>query len=114
VGRRGLRAYYTIYCDCYCWAPYFGGSWVGDFPLNDSDQKASFIGQSCVMDIESYDSSLPMGSPELGIKFTHECGFSVLGEYKGIFNDKVRVNQFDVRLEWIFLVPQTCTKNFIC
>jgi len=101
-GEVGLRAYYTIYCDCYCWAPYIGGSWVGDFPLNDSDQKASFVGQSCVMDVESYDSSLQMGSPEVGFKFTHECGFSVLGEYKGIFNDKVRVNQFDVRLEWIF------------
>jgi len=102
-GEAGLRAYYTIHCDCFCWAPFLGASWVGDFPLFDSDQKASFVGQSCVIDVESYDTTaLQMGSPEAGFKVTNECGFSLFGEYKGIFNDKVLINQFDLRLEWIF------------
>ena len=101
-GEGGLRAYYTIACDCFCWAPFLGVSSVGDFPLDDSHQKASFIDQTCIMDIESYDSSLQMVSPEVGFKYSNECGFSILGGYKGLFNDKVRINQFDVRLEWIF------------
>ncbi len=101
-GEAGLRGYYTISCDCFCYAPYLGASWVGEFPLHDSDQKASFREQSCVMDVESYDSAVHLGSPEAGVKVTYDCGFSFLLGYKGLFNSDVRINQAEVRLDWVF------------
>lgn len=98
----GLLFYYTYEYDCFCLAPYLGVSWVGEFPLSDSDQKASFQGQSCIMDVESYDSSIQYVSPQAGFKWTSDCGFSILIGYKGLYNHKVRLNQVEGRLEYIF------------
>ena len=98
-GEAGLRWYYEFDCDCYCFAPYLGASGVGEFPLHKSKQKASFVDQSCVMDVTSYDSAVYLGSPEAGIKWTHCNGGSITVGYKGLFNDKTRINQFEVRVE---------------
>ena len=101
-GEAGLRWYCEFDRDCYCFAPYLGASWVGEFPLHKSKQKASFVNQSCVMDVTSYDSSVQLGSPEAGIKLTYCDGSSFTVGYKGLFNDKTRINQFEARVDWGF------------
>jgi len=101
-GEAGMRLSYIMRCDCFCFAPYIGASWVGDFPINDSDQKANFRGRSCVMDIEAYDDSIQLGSPEMGFRLTYDCGPSMLVGYKGLFGKKDRINQIDIRFEWAF------------
>ncbi len=101
-GEAGLRGYYTISCSCFCYAPYLGASWVGEFPLHDSKQKATFINQSPVIDVKAYDSAVHLGSPEAGVKVTYDNGFSFLVGYKGLFNSDVRINQVEGRVEWVF------------
>lgn len=101
-GEAGLRAYYTRVCECSCLAPYIGLSWVGEFPLDNSNQRARFIGQDCVFTVTSYDSSIQFGSPEVGVKWTRNSGFSFSIGYKGLFSSKAHINQVDARLEWIF------------
>ena len=102
-GEAGLRAYYEWECWCdSCFAPYLGVSWIGEFPLGNSKQKASFIYQMCVMNVKSYGSDNHVVSPEAGVKWTHRCGVSLLAGYKGLYNNRTRINQVEGRLEWIF------------
>lgn len=98
----GLVWYITKAHECYCISPYIGGSYVGEYPLHDSDQRASFINQSFVMNVFSYDSLNHLGSPQAGIKWTHNCGCSLIAGYKGLYNNRTRINQVEGRLEWIF------------
>lgn len=101
-GEAGLLCYCEINCDCFCWAPYLGLSWVGEFPLEKSKQPASFIGQSCIIDATSYEDDIQLASPQAGIKYTHCSGLSFLLGYKGLYNKEIRINEFEARLEWIF------------
>lgn len=101
-GEAGLRAYRTWDCDCFCFAPYLGLSWVGDFPLSKSHSKGSFVGQSCVINTTSYHSSVQLVSPQAGIKFTTDCGLSFSIGYKGFYNEKTNNNEVDARFEWVF------------
>ena len=32
-GEAGVRIYHTYVCECSCWAPFLGVSWVGEFPI---------------------------------------------------------------------------------
>lgn len=98
----GLKGYYSIMCNCSCFAPYFGLSYVGEFPLHRSKQKGNFRDQSCLIDPTAYDSAVNLGSPELGIKWTHCNGFSFVVGYKGLFNSKTSINELEGRLEWVF------------
>ena len=101
-GEAGLRAYRTWSCNYSCFAPYLGLSWVGEFPMGHSKQKASFIGQSCVIDASSYHSSVQLVSPQAGIKWTSYCGISFSVGYKGLYNSKTNINEVDGRIEWDF------------
>ncbi len=101
-GEAGLRAYRTWVCECSCFAPYIGLSWVGEFPLGHSKQKASFTGQSCVIDVTSYHSSIQLASPQAGVKWTQNSGFSFLVGYKGLYNSKTSINEVDASVEWVF------------
>ena len=98
----GLRTSYEfLECD-YCIAPYLGLSWVGEFPLHTSHQRASFTGQSCVMNIQRYHSDRHLASPEAGLKFTRCNGLSILSGYKGLFDSDTRIHQLELRMEWVF------------
>ncbi|MDN3506100.1 MAG: autotransporter domain-containing protein [Simkaniaceae bacterium] len=101
-GEAGLLWYIESDCDTYCFAPYLGLSWVGEFPLNESKQPASFTGQSCVIKALSFDSSVQLGAPQAGIKWSHCNGASFSLGYKGLFNGSTRINQFDGRFDWVF------------
>jgi hypothetical protein len=101
-GEAGLFLFSPWMCQSGCIAPYLGLSWVGEFPLNDSDQVAHFQGQKCKIDTEAYDSSVQLASPEVGVKWTSCGGFSALIGYKGLYNSDVRISQIEGRLEWIF------------
>lgn len=101
-GEAGLRAYRTWACECYCFAPYIGLSWVGEFPLNHSKQRASFTGESCVIDVTSYHSSVQLASPQAGVKWTTNGGVSFLVGYKGLYNDKTNINEIEANLDWVF------------
>jgi hypothetical protein len=101
-GEAGLFSYYNMMCGCWCFAPYLGISWVGEFPLNDSKQKGKYRDLHATVDVESYDSANQLVSPEAGIKWTHFCGFSTLLGYKGLYNSDIRMNQIELRLEWIY------------
>jgi outer membrane autotransporter protein len=98
----GLKWYYEVDCDCFCWAPYLGASYVGEFPIHKSKQPASFVGQSCVINAKSYDSSVHLGSPQAGVKWTNCSGWSFLLGYKGLFNSKTTINEIEGRIEWLF------------
>lgn len=98
----GLKTYRTINYKQFCFAPYLGLSWVGEFPINDSRQKASFTEQSCVIDAKSYHSSVQLVSPQAGIKWTTNKRFSFIFGYKGLFNRTVHINEVEARLEWLF------------
>ena len=98
----GLLWYYEADCGCYCYAPYLGLSYVGEFPLNKSKQPASFTGRSCVINATSYDSSVHLGAPQAGVKWTHCNGASILLGYKGLFNNKTHINEIEGRFEWVF------------
>lgn len=102
-GEAGLMTSYTFVQDCWCCtAPYIGGSWVYDYPLNDSDQKASFIDQVGVISVEAYDSPVQMGSVQAGIRHSRCTGFALQVGYRGLFNRDTRINQLDLRLEWSY------------
>lgn len=101
-GEAGLKAYRTWACECSCFAPYIGLSWVGEFPLEHSKQRASFVDQSCTFSVTSYHSSVQLASPMAGLKWTYNCGMSWSVGYKGLFNRKTSINEVDARLEWIF------------
>lgn len=101
-GEVGLRAYRTWVCQCSCFAPYIGLSWVGEFPLGHSKQKASFTGQSCVIDVTSYHSSVQLASPQAGVKWTRNSGLSLLLGYKGLYNNKTSINEVEGRVEWVY------------
>jgi len=89
------------YCGS-CIVPYIGGSYVGEFPLNASRQKASFIGKACVIDAKSYDNTVHLGSPTVGASWIYCDDFSFTASYKGLFNNKTRINEAEVRFDWIF------------
>jgi len=101
-GEVGIRAYHTWDCDCFCFAPYLGLSWVGEFPLSHSKQKGHFVGHSCTFSVDSYHSAIQLASPEAGIKFTSPCGFSMWVGYKGLYNSSTNINQVDAGIEWVF------------
>lgn len=101
-GEAGLRAYRTWNCDCFCFAPWIGLSWVGEFPLSHSKQRASFDDQSCTFSVNSYHKSIQLASPEAGIKFTNPCGFSLWVGYKGLYNSSTNINQVDLGVDWVF------------
>ena len=82
--------------------PYLGVSWVGEFPLNKSMQKAHFVHQSCEMDVTSYHTSVQLVSPQAGFKWTYTDGYSFILGYRGLYNSKTRINQVEGRLEWIY------------
>ena len=98
----GLKGYYEIQCCNYCFAPFLGLSWIGEFPLGDSRQKANFQEQDCVMNIRSYHSLFNFASPEAGFKITRCNGLSFIGSYKGIFNNRTRSHEMEARFEWAF------------
>lgn len=89
-------------CGCYCYAPYLGIAWVGEFPLNKSRQPASFVDMSCVINALSYKSEQNLAAPQAGIKYTNCNGFSFLVGYKGLYNHRTVINQIDGRVEWVF------------
>ncbi len=101
-GESGIRWRYEVDCECYCFSPYIGLSWVGEFPIGKSKQPASFVGQSCTIDALSYDSSVQLGSPQAGIKWSHCNGASFMLGYKGLFNNSVRINEIEGRVDWSF------------
>lgn len=101
-GEAGLKVYRTWFFEDSCLAPYLSLSWVGEFPLGSSKEKASFAGQSCVIDVTSYHSSMQLGSPQAGIKWTMNSGFTFSVGYKGLFNSKTSINEAEGRLEWVF------------
>lgn len=98
----GILTGYEFDYECCCTFPYFGLSWVGEFPLHDSKQPASFVDSSCIIDALSYKSEQSLVVPQAGIKYTHCSGCSLLLNYKGLFNGKTCINQVNARLEWIF------------
>lgn len=101
-GELGLKWSYEFDCGCYCYAPYVGISWVGEFPLGTSKQPASFKNENYEIDALSYDSSVQLGAPQAGIKWSHCNGASFLLGYKGLYNGSVRINEVEGRFEWIF------------
>ncbi|MBS0629303.1 MAG: autotransporter domain-containing protein [Verrucomicrobia bacterium] len=98
----GLRAYWQWACDCFCWAPYLGVSWVGEFPLDHCKQRANFKDVNCTFTVDCFDSSVQLVSPVAGIKWTTNCGTSFSIGYKGLYNGSTNINQVDVRVEWLF------------
>ncbi|MDN3506816.1 MAG: autotransporter domain-containing protein [Simkaniaceae bacterium] len=96
-----LATWEFTYCGS-CIAPYVGGSYVGEFPLNESRQKASFLGQTCVIDAISYDTTIHLGSPTVGASWVYCNDFSLTASYKGLFNNKTRINEAEVRFDWIY------------
>lgn len=98
----GIDWRFLVDCCCYCISPYIGLSYVGEFPLNDGDQRASFRGRSCVMDVTSYHSDVHLVSPQAGIKYSHCNGFSFILGYKGLYNRNTIISQGEGRLEWVF------------
>ena len=77
-GEAGLRLYH-IWENCKSFsAPYIALSWVGEYPLGKIHQRASFIGQSCVIDTVSAHSSIQFISPQLGMKWTDSCARFIL------------------------------------
>ncbi|MFI4919903.1 MAG: autotransporter domain-containing protein, partial [Legionellales bacterium] len=101
-GESGLKVYYNWKVQCICLAPYLSLSWVGEFPLGTSRQKAQFKGQTSKISVKSYHSSVQLVSPQAGIKWTSNDGFSFIFGYKGLFNRKVQINEAEARLEWLF------------
>lgn len=101
-GEAGLKMYRIWDTACFCFAPYLGLSWVGEFPLGKSHQKASFIGQDCVIDVTNAHSSVQFFSPMGGIKWTTACNFSFSMNYKGLFSKRAKINEADIRWEWAF------------
>ena len=87
--------------DC-CYAPYIGVSYVGEYPLTASKQKASFSGQSNTFTVKSYDSAVNLVSPQAGVKYTNSSGTSFVLEYKGLYNGDFSANQCEARVELIF------------
>ena len=77
-------------------------SWVGEFPLNKSKQKASFADINCLMVVKSYHDMVNLASPQAGLKWTFTDGFSFILGYKGLFSKKTVINQADLRFEWIY------------
>ncbi len=98
----GFNFYWTFEGDTCCFAPYIGLSYVGDYPLTDSNLKATYTGQTNSFTVLSYDSPVNLFSPQAGIKWSDTCGRSLILEYKGLFNYDVSVNQVEGRVEWIF------------
>ena len=98
----GLKGNYSVVYERYCMAPYFGISYVGEFPLGKSRQQAHFAHQSCTINVVSFDSSVNLGSAEGGIRWTNVNGISFLIGYKGLFNTKTSINEVEGRLEWTF------------
>lgn len=101
-GEVGLRVSRAWLLECSCFGSYLGLSWVGEFPLGHSKEKASFINQSCVIDVTSYHSSAQLASPEAGIKWTSLRGLSWSIGYKGLYNSEISIDQIETRFEWIF------------
>ena len=55
-----------------------------------------------IMGVVSFDSMFNFISPVVGVKWESCRGFSLNGEYKGIFNEKTRIQQIEGRIEWIY------------
>lgn len=101
-GEAGLKMQRTWTTECYCTTPYISLSWVGEYPLGNVHEKASFDGQDCVIDVLSYHTSVQLISPELGIKWTrNRCSSFSLG-YKGLYNKRTKINELEARFELIF------------
>lgn len=100
----GARGYWEYNCDNFCYAPYLGLGVLIDFPLlGCSEQKASFRGdEDCVMVTRSYKNAIRMISPQVGIKWTHCAGLSLIFGYKGLLGDKATVHQGEGRVEYVF------------
>ncbi len=101
-GEAGLRLYH-IWENCKSFsAPYIALSWVGEYPLGNIHQRASFVGQTCVIDTISSQTSIQFISPQLGMKWTDNCARSFSMNYKGYYNKKTIINEGDVRFDWAF------------
>ncbi len=103
-GEAGMVFYrdWNYDCNC-CFSPYIGLSWVGEFPLQDVHEKAHFIDQSAAtMNITSYHNSIQLASPQAGVRWSRNSGFSVDVGYKGLYNSKTSINEVEGRLEWVF------------
>lgn len=98
----GIVWCYEIDCETSCFSPYFGASWVGEFPVCESKQPASFKGQKPVINATSFDSNVHFGSPQAGFKWSHCNGASLSFGYKGLYNGDASINQLEGRFEWIF------------
>ncbi|MBS0629848.1 MAG: autotransporter domain-containing protein [Verrucomicrobia bacterium] len=101
-GEAGFKLYH-IWENCsYFSAPYIALSWVGEYPLGNIHQRASFAFQTCVIDTISSHSNIQFLSPELGMKWTTNCGRSFSLFYKGYFNHKTIINEGDIRFDFAF------------
>lgn len=98
----GMRTRYEILESSYCFAPYLGLSWVGEFPLHHSTQKGTISGAGGELSITSYWSMQNLISPEAGIQFEGMSGLAVFALYKGLFNQGTRIHQGEFRVEWTF------------
>lgn len=99
----GIKAYGMISSRNFsCLNPYFGISYIGEYPLGKSKQKSNFAGQSCTIDATSYHSTANFGSGEVGLKWKSKNGFSVELGYKGFFNTKTSINELNGQLLWSF------------
>lgn len=98
----GARTRYEVKKYDYCFAPYLGFSWVGEYPLHDSHERGHLSGLGGEMKITSYWSHQSLLSPQAGIQVSRMNGLSVLAFYKGLFNKDTRIHQGEFRVEWGF------------
>lgn len=101
-GEVGFKVYPQFNNACLCFGPYVGISWIGEFPLSTSKQRAQFVGQSCTFSVNSYHKSIQLVSPQAGLKWTGYGGFSFSVGYKGLYNNSTQINEVDARFEYLF------------
>jgi uncharacterized protein with beta-barrel porin domain len=101
-GEAGMRLSLNARYHRSCLLPYIGLSWVGDFPLGTSYEKATFVDQTYLMKVKSYHSCENMISPEVGLTLKNCSGVSFAINYRGYFNNRVTENTGEGRFEWTY------------
>jgi outer membrane autotransporter protein len=97
----GANAAWTLDACGYTVCPYIGVSYVGEYPLHTAREKASFTGRSCVINAISYDQLIHLGSPALGVTWAF-CDWILEAQYKGLFNNRTRINEASASINWQF------------
>lgn len=98
----GMRFAKNFELENSCFYAFVSLSWIRNMQIGNTHFHANFTHQDCVFSVKSFSRSVNAFSPSLGFNYMLRKGFQLSGSYYAEVGSRQFINQFDLRLEYLF------------